>query len=173
MTSYVLDTDVLIALERVDAGIGLDRRGPLPVVVTDVVWSELHAPADSLDRARKYASAIAGPATQLLPNSPEAETFLLLQQPPKTEGPGEHSVIAFSYHHPETIAVLQDKMALRRAVEELRGRVLSFHGLLDVLVSTGRLDRKEASGMAARYRRQYSHARLPVWWPGDSSGMSR
>lgn len=165
MTRYVLDADVVIALDLADAGAGHGRLRPLPVVITEVVWDELDAPGDPLGRARKFAETIAGAATPLAPDSAEAETFLALQQPPKTEGPGEHSVIAHCHHHPETIAVLQDKAALRRGVEELRGRVLSFHGLLGALVSDGHLDWKEASAMAARYRRQYSHARLPVWWP--------
>lgn len=165
MSRYALDTDVVIALEMVDGGTGLDHRGPLPVVVTDVVWGELVAGNDPFARAQKYAHAIAGNVTQLLPDTPEAETFLVLQQPPKTEGPGEHSVIAYCSHHEDAIAVLQDKGALRRGIEEIRTRVLSFHGFLDVLVSGGHLDWKEATAMASRYRRQYPHARLPVWWP--------
>jgi hypothetical protein len=166
VTRYALDTDVIIALELVDAGTGLDQRGPLPVVVTDVVWGELVAPGDPLARARNYAGAIlAGDVTQFLPDTPEAETFLALQQPPKTEGPGEHSVIAYCHHHPDAIGVLQDKGALRRGVEEIRKRIISFHGFLEVLVSAGHLDWKEATAMATRYRRQYPHARLPVWWP--------
>ncbi len=165
MTRYALDTDVIISLERVDAGSWLDGRGPLPVVVTDVVWSELVAPGDTLARAQKYAGAIAGGVTPLLPDTPEAETFLALQQPPKTEGPGEHSVIAYCHHHADVIAVLQDKGALRRGVEEIRSRILSFHGFLEELVSKGHLNWKEATAMATRYRVSYSHARLPVWWP--------
>lgn len=60
-----------------------------------------------------------------------------LQEAPKTEGPGEHSVIAYCHHHPEAIAVLRDKAAVRRGIEELRGRVLSFHGLVGELVTRG------------------------------------
>ncbi len=164
MNRYVLDSDVTIALELVAAGSNLGRR-PLPVVVTDVVWDELHAPGDPHNRARTFAQNIAGSVTELAPDSAEAETFLSLQATPKTEGPGEHSVIAYCYHHLDTIAVLQDKGALRRAIEELRGRILSFHGFLAALVAEGHIGWEEATVIAARYRRQYVQSRLPVWWP--------
>lgn len=98
MTGFVLDADVIIALELADRGTGLAARG------------------------------------------------------------------AF---HPEAIAVLQDKAALRRGVEELRGRVLSFHGFVGELVARGHLNWTEARALAVRYRRQYGHARIPVWWPSE------
>lgn len=74
-------------------------------------------------------------------------------------------MIAYCHHNSDVIAVLQDKGALRRGVEEIRTRILSFHGFLEVLVSRGHLDWKEATAMATKYRANYSHARLPVWWP--------
>ena len=58
-----------------------------------------------------------------------------------------------------------DKAAIRRAVEELRGRVLSFQGLLASLVTGGYLEWADATAIAARYRQLFSHARLPIWWP--------
>lgn len=136
----------------------------MPVVVTDAVWDELDAPGDPESRAQKFAKAIAGGVTVFEADSPEAATLVALQEPPKTEGPGEHSVIAYCHHHPETIAVLQDKAAVRRGVEELRGRVLSFHGFVGELVSRGHVGWAEARAMAVRYRRRYSHARVPIWW---------
>lgn len=63
MTRFVLDTDVIIALEQV--GSGLVARGELPVIVTDVVWDELEAPGDDRARAQKFARAIAGKVTVL------------------------------------------------------------------------------------------------------------
>jgi hypothetical protein len=162
---FVLDSDVLIALEKAGSNLGLGSRGGLPVIVTDVVWDELEAPGDNLHRAQGFARAIAGEITVLEAESAEAATWVALQGSPRTEGAGEHSVIAYCLHHPETIAVLQDKAALRRAVEELRGRVLSFHGFVGELVDRGHFSWDEARSVAARYRRKYSHARTPVWWP--------
>jgi len=167
VTQFVLDTDVVIALELASRGLDLASRGALPVIVTDVVWDELEAPGDTEVRAQKFARAIAGDVTALLADSPEAATLVTLQEAPKTEGPGEHSVIAYCHHHPETIAVLQDKAAVRRGIEELRGRVLSFHGLVGDLVGRGHVSWAEARTMATRYRRQYDHARIPVWWPPE------
>ncbi len=167
MTGFVLDADVIIALELADRGTGLAARGALPVVVTDVVWEELGAPGDTEARTQTFAKAIAGDVMVFQADSAEAATLVALQQPPKAEGPGEHSVIAYCQHHPEVIAVLQDKAALRRGVEELRGRVLSFHGFVGELVARGHLNWTEARTLAARYRRQYGHARIPVWWPPE------
>jgi len=167
VTRFVLDTDVVIALERACSGLGLGSRGALPVILTDVVWDELEAPGDTARRAQEFAKAIAGDVTALVADSPEAATLVALQASPKTEGPGEHSVIAYCHHHHEAIAVLQDRAAVRRGIEELRGRVLSFHGLVGELVDRGHVSWPEARAMANRYRRQYNHARIPIWWPPD------
>ncbi len=166
MTRFVLDTDVLISLEMTAGGLGLSERGKVPVVVTDVVWEELIAPGDPNARAQAFAQALAGVVTELQPGSAPAETLVALQQEPTTEGPGEHSVIAYCVHDREAIAVLQDKGAIRRGVEELRGRVMGFLG---ELVERGILTWPEAHTAAAKYRRQYNHARVPVWWPGAES----
>jgi len=162
VTRFVLDTDVIIALEQV--GSGLAARGELPVIVTDVVWDELEAPGDDRARAQNFARAIAGKVTVLQADSPEAATLVALQEAPRIEGAGEHSVIACCHHHPESVAVLQDKAALRRAVEELRGRVLSFHGLVGELVERGHVTWADARTMSTKYRRQFNHARVPIWW---------
>jgi hypothetical protein len=165
VTRYVLDTDVVIALQRADAQSVLASRGLLPVVITDVVWDELRAPGDPGARSITFAGTIARTPTVLEADSVEAGTLLQLQGAPKTEGPGEHSVIAYCHHHVDTTAVLMDKAAIRRAVEELRGRVLSLQGLLAALVTDGYLEWADASLVAARYRQHFSHARVPIWWP--------
>jgi hypothetical protein len=162
---FVLDTDVVISLEKNSAGLGLAGRGNMPVVLTDVVWDELNAPGDPDSRSQTFARTIAGGVTELEPGSPAAATLVALQEAPKTEGAGEHSVIAYCFHDGDAIAVLQDKAGIRRGVEELRGRVISFMGFLGVLVDRGVLSWPEAHTVAARYRRQYTHARIPVWWP--------
>jgi hypothetical protein len=91
--------------------------------------------------------------------------MVALQEAPRAEGAGEHSVIAYCHHHPDSIAVLLDKAALRRAVEELRGRVLSFHGVVGELAERGHVTWAEARTMSTKYRRQFNHARVPIWWP--------
>jgi hypothetical protein len=91
--------------------------------------------------------------------------MVALQEAPRAEGAGEHSVIAYCHHHPDSIAVFLDKAALRRAVEELRGRVLSFHGVVGELAERGHVTWAEARAIAMKYRRQFNHARVPVWWP--------
>jgi hypothetical protein len=92
-------------------------------------------------------ASFAGKVTVLQADSPEAATL-----------------VVYCHHHPESVAVLQDKAALRRAVEELRGRVLSFHGLVGELVERGHVTWAEARTMSTKYRRQFNHARVPIWW---------
>ena len=73
---------------------------------------------------RKFLAAIAGSPTVIEPMSPEAAALAKLSAPPVKEDPGELSVIAYAYHHPDTIAVLHDRAAVFRGIEELRGRTL-------------------------------------------------
>lgn len=136
MTNLVVDSDILINIQKAGFADQVAALGRLPVVITDVVWSELTvsaqlagAKAATVAQAHKLLSAIAGAATVLQPQSPEAESFADLQLPPETEGIGEHSVIAYALHHSNDVAVLLDRRALHRGVEELRGRVISFFQL--------------------------------------------
>lgn len=165
MTVYAPDSDFFVHVQRLRFSDDLMRCGRLPVVVTDVVWEELVTTKSPHVNAEMQAllDAVAGEPRALEPMSPEAGTFTKLQQPPKTEGPGEHSVIAVALHDPNVIPVLLDKKALHRAIEELRRPLLAMHGFLDVLITSGVLPKALGRSLAAKYRAATS-ASSPQWW---------
>lgn len=167
---FVVDTDIFANIQRSRLSARVAALGRLPVVVTDVVWDELTTGAkekgarqDTVDEAEAMLTALAGVPSVLEPQSPEAATLADLQRPPATEGAGEHSVIARTYHHQGETAVLLDRRALHRGVEELRGRVISFHGFLEVLIKHG-LSREDAELISRSYLQKYPHLRAPTWW---------
>jgi hypothetical protein len=170
VTRFVVDSDILANIQRAGFAPQVTALGELPVTITDVVWDELTVGAKAkgakqatVDEADAMLKAIAGAPTVLQPESPEAGTLVDLQRPPETEGVGEHSVIAYALHHPDDTAVLLDRRALHRGVEELRGRVISFHGFLDVLRGRG-LPRNEADQISRWYVQRYVPVRAPLWW---------
>ena len=171
MTVYAPDTDFFINVQRLGYVERVASCGRLPVVVTDIVWEEAttgknpHANSELEGLLR----AVAGSPRALLPQSPEAATFAALQAPPKTEDPGEHSIIALAIHEPELVPVLLDKKALHRAVEELRRPLLSMHGFLDGLVTAGSLPRELGLDLAEAYRKKCATP-TPHWWPAPHPG---
>ncbi len=108
--------------------------------------------------------AIAGSPMTMTPESPEARTLIQLQLPPPTEGLGEHSVIAYAYHHGDVTAVLNDRRALHRSIEELRGRVVSWHGFLEVLCARHGLTKRAADELSSWYCTRFIPQRPPIWW---------
>lgn len=171
MSRYVVDTDVLANVQRAGHAVTLRELGALPVVITDTVWDELTvgaslagAPERLVQEAEAMLKAIAGAPTVLVPQSLEAQTLVQLQLPPVTEGMGEHSVIAYACHHPDATAILHDRRALHRGIEELRGRVLSLHGFLDVLRREHGLAPKAAHQISEWYCVRNKPQRRPLWW---------
>ena len=122
------------------------------------------APRQVVVEMEEMLIATAGQPKAILPETPEAETLTRLLAPPPTEGPGELSVIAFAYRHPDTVPVLMDRRALRRAVEEVRLRILSLHGFLDILQTEHGLDRLVADRISTWYCKRNVPVRKPIWW---------
>jgi len=173
MTRYALDTDLLACIQRSGSSSAIGELGPLPVVITDSVWDELTlnatangaAPA-SVKVAENLLRAIAGGPTVLEAATPEAATLTRLHGEVGTEDIGEHSIMAYAVHHTDVTPVLIDRRATWRAVEEVRGRVLSLHGFLDVLRTQHRLDRKVASAISKFFCDRNKPAVPPLWWSG-------
>jgi predicted nucleic acid-binding protein len=172
MTRYAIDTDVLARIQRARHVSTLSKLGRLPVVVTDTVWEELtvvarskgNAPASEIEEMERMLEAIAGRPTELELDTVEAEAFgRLHSRPDRAEDAGEHSIIAYASIHEDVIAVLFDRRALFRAVEELRGRVLSIHGFLDVLRTRHGLAPLEADDLSQKIRKAASIPQ-PLWW---------
>lgn len=171
MTRYALDADILALIQRAGHAPTLSRLGRLPVVVTDTVWDELTVVAQgtgkvwpaTLEEMNALLVSIAGAPTLLEPATPESEAFARLHPDASTENAGEHSLIAYASQHPDVIGVLFDRKALHRGVEELRGRVLSIHGFLDVLRTTHGLTTEDAATISTRICAA-KNVEKPLWW---------
>lgn len=167
----VLDADVFLAVESARLREELGKTGPWPIVITDVVWSELvdYCPTVHLAGMKELLSKLAGSPTELLTQTPEALALGAMQQAAmQKEGMGELSVIAFTLHNADASAVLKDRRAVVRAVEEMRGRVLSFHGMLDWLVRQEHLPLDLAQRLSAQYLKANNGTVRPLWWPQAS-----
>src|SRR5947209_7601433 len=97
-TLYAVDSDIFGTIQRAGHAATLTALGLLPVVVTEFVWDELTtksaangAHPATVAQALAMLQAIAGTPWLLQPQSVEAATFAALQNPPPTEGVGEHS----------------------------------------------------------------------------------
>lgn len=171
MNQYALDTDILANIQRAGHADTLVQLGRLPVVVTDTVWEELTIVAErtgkvrpsTIAEMRQMLDSIAGSPVSLEPATPEAEAFAHLHSHSGAEDAGEHSVISYAFVHKEVTAVLFDRRALFRGVEELRGRVLSIHGFLDVLRTHYGLAAKDAEDISRKICASKSIVQ-PLWW---------
>lgn len=169
--TLVIDADILGILQRAECLAPVQALGRLPWVITDEVWYELTDQAAArgaypatADEMRRFLATVAGAPTVIVPMSPEAEALVRLSAPPVKEDPGELSVIAYAYQHPEATAVLHDRAAVFRGVEELRGRVLSIHGLLGRLSGEHGLPAADAQRISNHYCKRHTPARSPLWW---------
>lgn len=169
--SFVVDADILGILQRAEALASIQALGALPWVITDEVWYEVTDRAAAhgaypatVDEMRKFMAAVAGSPTVITPMSPEAESLARLSAPPVREDPGELSVIAYSFHHPDVTAVLHDRAAVFRGIEELCGRVISIHGLLGRLRANHGLPLADAQRISDYYCKRHTPTRSPLWW---------
>lgn len=170
MICYVLDSDVLIAFERAKQQAPLQALGKLPVIVTDSVWAELTSnalaqgrPKAEVANTEKLLQRIAGAPTMIAPQSPQALSYQAIYDPHARMDQGESTVIAYALHDPDSVAVLMDKTPLHRAIEELKGRTLSLHGFMDMLVRLHGLPKNAAKATSSdRCRR--TNQRPPTWW---------
>ncbi len=165
------DADILGIIQRVRHLQTLTKCGLTTMVVTDVVWDEVTvnaaangASAATVAEMDNALTVLAGARTVIAPMTPESKTFTLLATPPVREGPGELSVIAYALHHDDVWPVLHDRAAMLRAVEELRGRVLSLHGFLGAFHKDFGLSKVDATAISQAYCSRYTPTRPPLWW---------
>ncbi|HET7499916.1 MAG TPA: hypothetical protein VFK02_02905 [Kofleriaceae bacterium] len=171
MTRLVVDADILGILQRAEGLASIAALTAPPWVITDEIWYEVTDNAaasgaypSSVEEMREFLAAIAGSPTVIEPMSPEAAALAKLSAPPVKEDPGELSVIAYAYHHPDTIAVLHDRAAVFRGIEELRGRVISIHGLLGLLRADHGLAATDTQRISDHYCKRHAPIRSPLWW---------
>jgi hypothetical protein len=99
--------------------------------------------------------------------SPAAATHSLLRAGKKsaTADLGESASIAFAVHNAGFSFVTNDAAASLRGLQELRGRTLSFHPFLALLVESGALLRHRSETIAIAIQRLADWRAIePVWW---------
>ncbi|HEX4381576.1 MAG TPA: hypothetical protein VH083_01460 [Myxococcales bacterium] len=163
---FALDADVIIALRQLSLHEEITKTARWPVVVTDIVWSEVTATkAPGFDRGSLLLRSWAGSATELLPDTVEADALAALLARPGGAGAGESSIVAYALHHSEVVPVLRDGVAFRLAAEELPGRkLLGLHGLLQALMELNILSSILARKISSTYTRQNPGHHAPLWW---------
>lgn len=166
---YAVDTDILAHIQRAGIAPELIKLGRLPVILTDIVWDEfVEGPKRSganqatIKQAEELAVAIAGSETAIMSGSAEASALARLTTPPMTEDLGELSIIAYASVHTADVAVLLDRKALHRAVEELGPRVISMYGFLKMLEAHG-LARSCTNIVSQRLLKNFGF-KPPLWW---------
>lgn len=171
MIRYAIDSDVVGMIQRSGFLAEVRALGRLPVIITDSVWDELTVNAgangaweSSVKEAEALLQAIAGAPTVLEPETAEAATLVKLQGKFAAEHEGEHSIMAYAFHNADVLPVLLDLRATRRAVEELKGRVLSLHGFLDVLRTHHGLASEVAHSISEWFCARNRPWTQPLWW---------
>ncbi|WP_437835482.1 hypothetical protein [Sorangium sp. So ce1153] len=172
LRAYVLDTGVLIALQRAGhLSILVDVSERVPLVVLEEVRDELivdagprHARAAEQARItlegsqiRVEAIAIADPAAARLQALRAGKT--------SASDLGEAASIAWAGSRPEASFVTRDGQAALQGLEELRGRAMGFFQFLAELVDLGVLDVSVAAQAAEdTVKASGVTARAPLWW---------
>ena len=86
---------------------------------------------------------------------------------------GEAASIALAAHDPSMTFVTNDGAASLRGLQELRGRTMSFHPLLAILVEKGGIAPAKASALAKAVQdlRDW-RATHPHWWDAWCAGQT-
>ena len=103
----------------------------------------------------------------ILMGSPMADAYDSLRtgKTSPTADVGEAASIAYAIHHPGAVFVANDRAAALRGLQELRGRTMSFHPFLRVLVDSRGVTRREAEQIGKDIRKLNDwNAPEPLWW---------
>lgn len=167
---YVLDACIVIAFQKsghLPRLIDLSER--VKLVVVEEVQDEILKKASRQD-AQQCRNALNKSKIQLEgidANDPAAKIFAIFRGGKATDKDrGESASIAWAVDKPDAVFISRDAGAVFHALEELRGRVLSFFQFLAELVELGALDISVAAQVADDAgRTPHVMARLPHWWP--------
>jgi hypothetical protein len=141
--------------------------GRLPIVIPELAWDEAvkgkHGPG-----RQAFMTAIAGAPTSWDAASAENQLFIRMFAGKEADlGDGERAGIAYACVRTDTVFVTLDKLAMRRAVEHLRGRVLTAFGLLDAWVASNVIPAVILATFAKRYAASGASKDhpAPLWLP--------
>jgi hypothetical protein len=170
---YLLDTGIVLGFQKSGHLEALtEASGRVRIAIVEEVYDEITDP-----RGGKHAvaacqakRAIDGSGIELrsIPvGSPAASTFSLLRigKTSPTADLGEAASIAVAVHDGSVTFVTNDAAASLRALQELRGRTLSFHPFLGILAEGGGLPATRAGAIAQAIRGLGDwRASHPLWW---------
>lgn len=163
--TFVLDAGPLVTIQRGRAAAAVVALDRLPILIPGGVWDELtlnsRIPPSQAEEMSTLMTSISGGRTDLMPGTPEAETYAKLYDPTGAMDEGESEVLALAIHRPDTIVVMQDRVPMHRALEELRGRVIGLHGFLAFLVENG-LSAAKVDAVSKAHRNIMKTP--PLWW---------
>jgi len=144
----------------------------VPLIMVEEVYDEVTDPrngkhADAASRAKFAIDGSKINRRSIALGSIHATTFASLRtgKSSATADLGEAASIALAAHDASLTFVSNDAAATLRGLQELRGRTLSFHPFVAVLVERGALTMAKAGTLATAIRALGDwKATHPLWW---------
>jgi hypothetical protein len=167
---YVLDACIVIAFQKtghLPVLINLSER--VKIVIIEEVQDELIHKASRHD-AEQWRNVLVNSKIGLesIDANDPAATILATFRTGKVndKDKGEAASIAWAVDKPGAMFISRDAGAAFHALEELRGRAMSFYQFLAELVELDAMDISVAAQVADdAARTPYVMARPPYWWP--------
>lgn len=170
---FLLDTGIVLGFQKskhLDALVAASTR--VSIAFVEEVYDEITDPRGGKHAAAAEQAKVAIDGSRIAVrsiavDSPEAATFAALRRGKSspTADLGEAASIALSAHDTGITFVTNDAAASLRALQELRGRTLSFHPFLALLVERGAIHVHTAAVLATGIRTLGDwRASHPLWW---------
>lgn len=178
---YLLDTGIVLGFQKSGQLDALtDAAAHVSIAVVEEVYDEITDPrggkhAASALKAKTAIDASNIKLRSIAVGSLEAATFgaLRLGKTSPTADLGEAASIALAAHDDSLTFVTNDAAASLKALQELRGRTLSFHPFVAILVECGALTAGKAGVLATAVRGLGDwRARHPLWWDAWLTGTT-
>jgi hypothetical protein len=174
MTVYLLDTGIVVGFQKaghLDALVQAASRVSLAIVeevydeiVTDAMMTKHRAAATE---AKELIGTSRMVVRSLKLASVEAATHAAIRagKTSATADIGESASIALAAHDGDVIFVTNDAAASLLALQELRGRTMSFHPFLAMLVDSAAMAADKCATIAADIQKARDwRVKEPAWW---------
>jgi predicted nucleic acid-binding protein len=170
--SYLLDTGIVFGfLKPGHLGVLVSASNVVPLAIVEEVYDEVTDPrngkhAMSAKQAKASIDASAIHVESIMLGSAAADTLTAIRSGRTSSSDvGEAASIALAVHDERYVFVTNDAAATKRALQELRGRTMTFHPFLRELVSRGALPSNQAAKLAVDIKSLKDWTAIePVWW---------
>lgn len=172
---FLLDTGIVLGFQKSNQLHALIQAAEnVPIAIVEEVYDEITDPRNGKHAASALSAKTAIGASKITVRSiavgsPEAVTFgsLRLGKTSPTADLGEAASLALAAHDLGLTFVTNDAAACLKGLQELRGRTLSFHPFVAILVERGGMTMGTAGILAAAIRGLVDwRASHPLWWDG-------